>query len=158
MEINQNFRMIGKWKAIVKKAATGELVSEQEYENLAPTVGRTALAIQMAGTNTQEVQIKHIAVGSSVTAPTNADTQLGTETARKAVGSATNTNNIASIAAFFAAGEATGTHREFGAFGDGNTTASSLTANTGILYSHVAANTVVAADETLTLTYSVTFL
>lgn len=149
---------VGIWTAEVRKAETGELVSRNEYRNLIPTVGRAAMAKQMAGTNTQEMQVTYIAVGSDATAPTNADTALGTETARKIVGSATDSSVEASIAAFFAAGEATGTHREFGAFGDGAASTASGTVDTGILYSHAAALVAVASDETLTLSWKISFV
>lgn len=156
MEIKENINVVGIWNAVVKKA-TGETVSSNVYKNLIPTVGRTAMAVQHAGNATADMKLTHIAVGDDATAPANSDTKLGNETARKALGSATNIANESSVAAFFAAGEATGTHREFGAFGDGNTTTASLTSDSGILYSHVTANVSVASNETLTLTYKTTF-
>lgn len=156
MEIQENVKAVGIWKAVVKSAA-GNTVSNKIYRNLLPTVGRTAMAAQFADNETHAMRVTHIAVGSDTTTPVNADTTLGTETARKAIGSNTNVANESSVAAFFAAGEATGTHREFGAFGDGSATTASLTSDSGILYSHVATNTTIGASETLTLTVKVTF-
>lgn len=127
-------------------------------ENLIPTVGKEAIAAQMSGQNTTDVGDNlFIAVGSNATAPNVSDTQLGTETARKAAGSAAFLSNVASIAVFFAAGEATGTHREFGLFGNGNAATASATVNSGILYSHVSVNVSVAASETITITFEMTF-
>ena len=142
----------------VKNWCRGKLLGAYDYDNLIPTVGLTAFAAQMSGDNTTNIGDNlYIAVGSNVTAPLAGDTQLGTETTRKAAGSTSFSAGIASIAVFFAATEATGTHREFGLFGDGNAATASGAANSGILFSHVAANVAVAATETLTLTFELTF-
>lgn len=158
MEIQEESKMVGVWNVKIENIETGE-VREKTYYNLIPLVGRTAWAAQMASLNTKNIgDNRYIACGSNATPPSSSDTQLGTETTRKAVASDAFTNNVASIAVFFAAGEATGTHREYGLFGDGNTTACSATANSGIIYSHVAANDVVGAVETLTLTFSISYV
>lgn len=156
MEIKENVELVGVWNAVVKNAA-GEVVSNHTFKNLIPTVGRTAMAAQHADNYTNAMKVTYLAVGSSTTAPANGDTTLGTETARKILGSNTSAANESSVAVFFAAGEATGTHREFGAFGDGSATTASGSADSGIMYSHTAANVIVGASETLTLTYKTTF-
>lgn len=155
--ITENLKMYGVWHAVVRDSITGKIVSEHEYKNLVPTVGRSALAKQMTGNETYDVDVTYFAVGSGTNAPSNSDTTLQTEVARKAVTSSTNNNNEASIATFFAATEATGTHRELGAFGDGDATQASASADSGILYSRAATNITVGATETLTLTYKITF-
>lgn len=121
-------------------------------------MGKTAFAAQISGDNTTDIGNNlYIALGSSVTAPAIGDTQLGAEVVRKAASSTTFSGAIGYVSSFFAAGEATGTHREFGLFGDGNTTTCSATANSGILFSHVSANITVSATETLTCTFQITF-
>lgn len=157
MQINQGLQIIGKWKFSIKDTITWAIREIEEF-NLIPTVWKTAFASQMAWDNTQHIGTNlYIAVGSNVTAPNITDVQLGTEVARKAVWSTTFSSWVASIAVFFAAWEATWTHREFGLFGSWNTTTSSATANSGIMFSHVSVNVSVSATETLTCTFSITF-
>jgi len=149
----------GKWTIEVHDALTGELVSRQVKTNLIPTVGLSAMAAQFASAHTKDIGDNlYIAVGSDGTAPVLADTKLGTEVARKAVGSNASSGAVATIAVFFAAGEATGTHAEAGLFGDGNTTEASAVADSGILYSHVLFSETVGASNTLTLTVEFTYV
>lgn len=157
MKANQNIGMIWEWNFTVRDIMTGMERYYHEY-NLIPTVAKTAFAAQMAWDNTTDIGDNlYIALGSNTTAPAAWDTQLGTEVVRKAQSSTTFSGAVAYVTAFFAAWEATGTHREFGLFGNGNTTTASATVNTGILYSHVAANITVSATETLTCTFQVSF-
>lgn len=157
MKANQNIGMIGEWFFSVRDTITWHERTYHEY-NLIPTVAKTAFAAQMAWDNTTDIGDNlYIALGSNTTAPAAWDTQLGTEVVRKAQSSTTFSGAVAYVTAFFAAWEATGTHREFGLFGNGNTTTASATVNTGILYSHVAANITVSATETLTCTFQITF-
>lgn len=142
----------------LERCTKGRLLRTYDYDNLIPSVGLAAFAAQMSGQNSTDIGDNlYIAVGSNATAPASGDTQLGTETARKAVPSKVFSGAVATLAAFFAAGEATGTHREFGLFGNGNAATASATANTGTLFSHVATNTTVGATETLTITFELTF-
>jgi len=157
METNEICKPKGIWKAVIRKESTGEIVSSNEYVNLIPTIGRTAMAAQIFDNTTVNAKITYLAVGSGTTTPANTDTTLETETVRRIVQSKNNVGIVGSSATLFSAGEATGTHREFGAFGNGITSTASASTDTGILYSRSAANETVAADETLTLTYRITF-
>lgn len=86
-------------------------------DNLIPTVAKTAFAAQMSGDNVTDIGDNlYVALGSSVVAVAAGDTQLGEEVVRKVASSTSFSGAICSIATFFAAGEATGTHREFGLF------------------------------------------
>lgn len=156
-KIKENCKTYGVWEAVVRNAATGEIVRKKIFPNLVPTVARAAMAQQHAGTNVQQMKVTYIAVGDDPTTPTNTDTILGNETARKALGSNTASSVESSVAVFFAAGEATGSHKEVGAFGDGASTTASASADSGILYSHASIDISVAADETLTLTLKTSF-
>lgn len=157
MNINQNIWMVGEWFFTIRDTITGKERFHHEF-NIIPTVAKVAFAAQMSGDNTTNIWDNlYIALGSNTTTPAIADTQLGTEVVRKLQSSTTFSGAIAYVSAFFAAGEATGTHREFGLFGDGNASTASGTVNTGILYSHVAANITVSATETLTTTFQITF-
>jgi len=154
----QGLQMYGKWTFDVRDAETGELKRRITKKNLIPTVAKTAFAAQMSGQNSTQIGDNlYVAVGDDATAPVVGDTVLGNETARKLAGSAAFAGAVATIAGFFAATEATGTHREFGLFGDGNAAVASGSVDTGILFSHVAANVTVSATETLTVTWEITF-
>ena len=59
-------------------------------ENLIPTAGRAFIASRLAQVGSpQDIKVTHTALGTGTTAPANGDTQLQTETYRKAVASAT---------------------------------------------------------------------
>lgn len=157
MKKNENIWMVWKWTFDIVDTITGEKTTIEKY-NLIPTVAKTAFAAQMAGTNSTNIGDNlYIAVGSDATAPDAADTVLGTEVARKIAGSAAFSGVTATVAVFFAAWEATGTHREFWLFGNGNASTASGTVDTGILFSHVSANVTITASQTLTCTFELTF-
>lgn len=157
-KVGEGVKIVGKWKFEIRDAKTGKLKRTIEKYNLIPTVALTAFAAQMAGDNVTNIGDNlYVAVGDDVTPPAIGDTILGNETARKAAGSTSFAGAVASIACFFAAGEATGAHKEFGLFGDGNAAVAGAGADSGILFSHVAVNLAVAAIETLTVTFTITF-
>lgn len=155
-----NFGLANIWTFEVRDAKTGKLNQRIQKHNRVPTVALETIAAQFANTAiTKDIGDNlYIAVGSNATAASASDTTLGTEVTRKAQSSRNSaTSGVASIAVLFAAGEATGTHREFGLFGDGNTTTCSAAANSGILYSRTVVNVTVSASETLTVTVELTF-
>lgn len=131
------------------------------YKNLVPTVGRQALAAQIAGTNSQEMQGISIELGTGTTAPANGDTAMETATHRKALGSAAISSNVATLSTFFSAADLAGafTFREVGLIGDGSAVAAqaAVVGGTGILYSRVAINVAVTAVEAITIEYTITF-
>lgn len=118
-------------------------------ENATCTDGRTRIAKALSGniSATTEIEVNYVAVGTSTTAPASTDTQLGTETFRKAISSMTYSGAIFYGTAFYAAGEGTGTLKEHGLFIEG-----SATANSGELLSHLSLGSVVkGAGDTLTV-------
>lgn len=150
-------KMLGEWNIKVKDIYTGE-EKEYHYFNLIPTVAKTAFAAQLSWDNVTDIGDNlYIALGSNTTTPAAGDTQLWTETARKAASSTTFSGAVWYVSAFFAAWEVTWTHREFWLFGDGNASTCSATVNSWILFSHVSANVTVSATETLTCTFQITF-
>lgn len=145
------------WTFKIKNESTW-VVRKITQKNLIPTVWREAFAAQMSGDNITDIWDNlFIAVGSNAAAPVLWDTQLWTETTRKTVSSTSFAWAIASIAVFFASGEATGNHQEFGLFGDWNADTASGSINTWILFSHVSASVNVSAAESLTITFELTF-
>lgn len=155
---NQDWlKIVWKWKFNIKDTITWKERVIEKF-NLIPTVWKTAFAAQMSWDNTTNIWDNlYIAIWDDATAPVIWDTILWNETTRKAAWSTNFSAWTANIAVFFAAAEATWTHREFGLFGDWNASTASWTVDTGILFSHVWVNVAVSATETLTITFSISF-
>ncbi len=155
--MNEEMKLFGKWKFTIEDTITGKKTIT-EKNNILPIVGRVAMAKQLAGTATKDTGDNlYIALGDDNTTPVVGDTTLANETTRKAVSSTTNSSVTSLITSFFAPGEATGTHLEFGLFGDGNTSTASAAADSGILYSHVLETKTISATETLTVEFALEF-
>ena len=131
----------------------GRIIDQRTIENIVVTVGRSVMAQHLAGDTTYSLEITHGALGSDSTNPTNADTTLGSETARVASGSQSTSDNVAYVSFFFPAGTGTGAYEEFGNFCDGSSTPDS-----GQLFTHVLISGTKAASESLTVDsqYSIT--
>ncbi len=157
---NQNewLKITWKWKFEIQDTITWKIRVIEKF-NLIPTVWLTAFAAQISGDNTTDIGDNlFIAVWDDPTSPAIWDTILWNETTRKAVWSTSFASWTASIAVFFAATEATWTHREFWLFGDWNSSTASWTVDTGILFSHVwPLSVAISAVETLTITFSISF-
>lgn len=142
----------GQYDITIRHAVSGIPLRSYRYVNLVPTVGRTMIANNLTSASpTHSMLITHCALGSSGTAPANADTQLGTEVYRNAIASLSNSANVAFATGFFNAAETSGTYAEAGIFSNGTGTA-----NTGVLVSHVALSVTKSTSETLTLDWSFT--
>lgn len=126
--------------------------TKEVVDNIVPTVGRQMLANQIGNVSPTNVPYaKYIELGTSVTAPSNADTALVASVYRNAVASRTNASNIAYVTAFFNATETSGTYREAGIFCDGT-----ASAGTGVLLSRVAINVTKTTSNTLTIDWTLT--
>ena len=152
--MNEELKLKGHYKFTLKDIHTG-VERVFEYENLIPTVGRAAIASHLTNVAPTPTTLRanFTALGTGVTAPANGDTQLQTETFRKAIASETNSNNIAYMTAFYTAAEVSGTFFEAGIF-----IAGTVTVNTGTLFSRVAINITKSLTETLTIDYTITIL
>lgn len=152
--------VVGHYKITKINEKTGQR-KVYDYYNLVPTIGRQAMADQIAGTNSQEMQGISIELGTGTTAPTNGDTAMETATHRKALGSAAIASNVATLSAYFSSTDLGGayTFREVGLIGDGSATAAqaAVVGGTGILYSRSAINVSVTAVESLTIEYTIQF-
>lgn len=156
-ELLQNIEkaMHGCWeeyKYLIGQLNKGFLKNEIVVENITTTVGRTVSARRLSGSNTYSGNISHTALGTSNTAAVVGDSQLGTETYRKALSSGTFANNIAYIETFFTAAEVNGTFQEYGNFIDG-----SGTVNSGQLFNRFTQTVVKSVTETLNVQSTVTF-
>lgn len=151
MKINENLKATGKLK-ITKRDQDGNILSVHDYDNVVCTVAKTMIANNLTDASPDNVmRINYGALGSNTTAPTVADTQLGTETYRNLVASETNSANVAYITLFFSQTETTGTYKEAGLFCN-----ATGTANSGILLSHVAIDETKTNVQTLTIDWTIT--
>lgn len=158
-----------KWKKIVKEENTLKLhigtirqvlheefiywkrLLENEFktfellvENVTTTEGRNVFARLLANDNTYSGNVTHTALGTSNAAPSVSDSQLGTETYRKALSSGTALNNVSYLETFFTASEVNGTFEEYGNFIDG-----SGSANSGQLFNRFTQTVIKSSLETL---------
>lgn len=149
----QRLIISGVYLFTIRDSQTGEIKRRNLQFNLIPTVGRAVIANQLtsASPSPASPRINYTTLGTGTNAPANADTQLQTETYRKAVASQTNASNVAYCTAFYTAEEVSGTFREAGMVINGTGTA-----NSGTLFSRVAINITKSTSETLTVDYSIT--
>lgn len=155
--MNENMKMKWEWNIKIKDTIT-QKEREYHYFNIIPTIAKTAFASQISGDNTTNIGDNiYVALWSNVVAPAYTDVQLWTETTRKSASSTTYSWVVWYIAVFFAVWEATWTHKEMGLFWDWISTTASWSANSWILYSHVAVDFSISATETLTTTFQITF-
>ena len=122
-------------------------------DNVFTTLGKNSIASRLRGvtTNNQGI-ITYCALGTGSTAPAASDTLMESELGRKAISVRSSSGNVATFQTYFTTSEVVGTLREAGLFGD----AASSTVDTGTLFCHTAINRVKSANDTLTLTWTVT--
>ena len=89
---------------------SGDELEVREVKNLIVAVGKNVITSRLVG-NTTAIP-SHMAVGTSNTAATTAQTALGTEAGRVALDSSTRTNNSIAYVATFPAGTGTGSITE----------------------------------------------
>lgn len=133
--------------------ADGKVKEKVTVKNAVVKVGRTALMDRLTNASPdQDCLINYIAVGDSVTAVADGNTQLGNETAREAIASRTHAFDVGAISTVFAAGDIpAGTLKEAGLFMDATGTADS-----GTLLSRVAVNIVITALDSLFIDWRLT--
>lgn len=145
--MNESISLAGLVK-VVHTDKDGALISEFSQPNLVTTVGKVQIA-QLIENVVAVTAPSHMAVGSSNTAPSVANTTLGTELARVALDSTTQSTNTVVYVATFGPGVGTGTLEEGGLFNAG--AAGTMTCRT--LFS---ASVPKAAGDTVEITWTVT--
>jgi len=95
---------------ISRLSESGDELEVREVKNLIVAVGKNVITSRLVG-NTTAIP-SHMAVGSSNTAATTAQTALGTELGRVVLDSSTRTNNTIAYVATFPAGTGTGSLTE----------------------------------------------
>lgn len=128
------------------------LKSQFYVENITTTEGRTCFAQRLGGDTTYTGIVNYGALGTSNTAAAVGDTQLGTETYRKALSSGTNVANVTYLENFYTAAEVSGTFDEFGFFIDGG-----AGANSGQIFNRFTQNVVKAVTESLNVQSTITW-
>lgn len=134
----------------------GNVVSRTLYSNIITTVAKTRITEALAGQMSAiaEIELNYQELGTGTTAPVAGDTGLETPTGstRKLLSSAASSSNQLNVVAFWSAGEATGTHREYGTFINGTGVS-----NSGSLFNRIAINETVGASNSLTIDGTITF-
>jgi hypothetical protein len=110
--INENINVTGEVCIKVYDEA-GNVKDERTIKNLVVTTGKGFIASRMVGTPTA---MSHMAIGSSTTAPANADTGLGGELGRVALATSGASGAVVTYTASFPAGTGTGAVVEAGIF------------------------------------------
>jgi hypothetical protein len=123
--------------------------------NMVVTLAKNAIAQRLTGNDSAAV-ITYCALGTGITAPALADTQLQTEIERKLVSVRSVSGNIATFQTFFNISEGNGTLREAGLFGDASGVTASDTVDSGQLYCRVAINRTKTSNDTLSLSWVLT--
>lgn len=148
----------GIWTITVRDL-DGKIVSQTIIRNIIPTVSREQYVKALAQdlSDIAEMEITHQELGTGTTTPANGDTGLETPTGgttRKFITSSAASSNQLNVTAFWAAGEATGTHEEFALFINGTGVS-----NSGILFNRVLLGGIVvdvsnslSIDGTVTVT------
>lgn len=101
-------------------------------KNLVPQAARNMIAGILNGELTYTGIINYGALGTSATAVSSSDTQLGAEVKRKNVATRTRTNSQITFDFYYSKSDTSGTYQEFGMVVDGT-----ATANTGVLFNHL---------------------
>lgn len=125
----------------------GEILREQYFENIVVTVGRGVAGEILAGIIPQTDGINYCGLGTGTTAPTNADTSLEIEGARKIRGSAQSQDNSFILNFYYNPTQGNGTWTEFGTFIDGDEAVDS-----GTLFTRALINVTKQSGEGLTIT------
>lgn len=153
MKLNETITPEGRVKLTLKDAKTGKIKAVDYYKNMVVTAGKNSIADALRGnTDSNKGIITYCALGTGGTAPTESNINLDNELERKLVSVRSVSGNVALFETFFTASEAVGTLLEAGLFGDDATD----TADSGTLFCRVIINRTKTANDTLTLSWSVT--
>lgn len=139
----------GKILITLRNIYTGK-ITQDLVNNMFVTAGKYSVAQGLRDVN--KGMITYCALGTGITAPALADTQLQTEIFRKLISVRSTVNNTTTFQTFFTTSEGNGILREAGLFGDDATAIS----GSGILFARAAINRVKSLSDTLTLSWAIT--
>ena len=101
---------------------SGDVKDSFEVKNLVVNAGKDFIAASMLKTTSNSpAAMSHMALGTTNTSASGANTALGSEVGRVALGSATNSQNVVTYTATVPAGTGTGAIVEAGIFNDAST-------------------------------------
>jgi hypothetical protein len=112
--MEDNVKVSGKVKLIVKDAKTGKILQIVEGKNLITTAGKTLIASLLNGESVN--LIGYCAVGSGTTTPNASDTTLEGEIGRLPITSKSRSINVITYSTFFGSGDLNGTWNKVGLF------------------------------------------
>lgn len=126
MKLKSDLKLHGKF-ILTLRDLDGNIVKQQEIDNLVTTSGKEVFARLLANDNTYSGYINYVAVGTGLSSPNISDTTLEAEIERTLPQAPTPTRVGTQVTweFFFSAAEAVGTLKEVGAFIDGNAAADS---------------------------------
>ena len=155
--MNESVGLKGKVRIITTDSITGEVKRVSNwYENmimLGTDTGKDIILDRLNGVNTYSLNISHIDIGTSSTAPTAADTELNAAVARAAKATGVVSSNQVTFRFFFASADlANGNYWEVGTFIDG-----SSGTGTGKIFNHALFGSVYAKGSNEDTTLEVVF-
>lgn len=139
------------------KSIPGLVEGTFKFENITPLAGFEVILKAMTGNlgSLAEMVVNYHALGSGSTGATMNDTDLQTETFRKALASSSydTPNSRMIFTAFYTAGEAIGTHQEMGLFMNGT-----AVANSGTMWDRSVLPIVKTGTQAMTIDYEDTLV
>jgi hypothetical protein len=155
IELKDKTGIKGKFQITKTCALTGDVLYQSEWQdNLVMNGTDTGLNLvldKLNSDNTYSLNISHLDIGTSTTAPATSQTNLIAGVARTAKASGTVSGSTLTLGFFFASADlANGTYREIGTFIDG-----SSTLGTGQLFSRAlfASNYTKGTNQNTTVSY-----
>lgn len=143
--MNDDLKLKGSIHAVLTDSY-GNVKQEFTKDNLVVSVGTAYVASAILSTPSSP--FTHMAIGTSGTVPTPADTTLGTETVRQVFSSSSVAANIVTMSTSYLPGVGTGSIQEAGLFN---------AASAGTMLSHVVFSAIgKASADTLTITWTIT--
>ena len=112
--MEDNVKVSGKVKLIVRDAETGTILQVMEGKNLITMAGKSLIASLLNGESVS--LIGYCAVGSGTTTPSASDTTLEGEIGRLPITSKSRSGNVITYSTFFGSGDLNGTWNKVGLF------------------------------------------
>ncbi len=148
----ENIKIKGQITIIKHDFLTGKKISENVYENVTCTIGRTEIAKTLANNSPVATYLEYCALGTGAGVPAVSDTILFTELARKVFAVVNQASNVVIVRTYFTTAEANGVLTEIGYFMDDATAA----AGSGTMFDHATISETKTSSMTLTAILTLT--
>lgn len=153
MKVKDKLKISGKVEMVFTNVKTGK-VRKYKTHNMFVLYGKNAIAQRLSGQSGGE--ITYCALGTGTTAPTQSDTSMETELARKLVSVRSYSGNTATFRTFFTTSEGNGTLKEAGLFGNGVGRTATSSSGTGQIFCRTAIDRTKTSSDTLSLNWTIT--